>query len=346
MKNNDQLFSLDIIGSSDDVTKNNCALKQNKTTMLGRGTRDYIISMRNEILFNRGYNLPESWDHEWTKILGPVWTPENLTNIESWILPEYFHPESSDETKCVWANNRIGLDGDATTLVTGGFEQNDLANMPVFLRNTSHRNFNGLKFDGTNDVMRGSSGAAWNVGTSNFLCYVAFLQTDSDEKQPVVAKNQKSRFLLEADWSGSNISATFNMANNELLVRMNTGSDGFQIIGFGRGTGPPESVTSKQWIRSYNFATETTALSADTSDLDHSQKPGIGDAVGVSFSDEFDGVIYEIIFVNDDLGAGSDINDDVKEKIEGYLAWKYNVQGNLYSGHTYENNPPRDIVAG
>lgn len=343
MSINDQLFSLDIIGSSDDVTKNNCALKQNKTTMLGRGTRDYIISMRNEILFNKGYNVPESWDHEWTKILGPVWTPENLTNIESWILPEYSHPESSDETKCVWANNRIGFDEDATTVGTGGFEQNSATKMPTFLRNTSHRNFNGLKFDGINDEMRGSSGAMWNVGTSNFLCYVAFLQTDSDEKQPVVAKNAKGSFVLECDWTGSG-DAVYNMADTEQAVRLNRGADGFQIIGFGRGAGAP--TAQKQWLRSYNLSAETIAASADTTDLDHAQKPGIGDAVGLSFSDEFDGVVYEIIFVNDELGVGTNINDGTKDKIEGYLAWKYNVQGNLYSGHPYENNPPRDIVAG
>jgi len=336
---NDPIFSLDIIGASEDVTSTNCVLRQNKTRMLGRGSMDNMVSIRNETLFNRGWSVPESWDHDWTKDLGPVWTPENLTNIESWILPEYFHPEESDETKCVWANNRIGFDEDAETLGTGGFEQNDSGKMPVFLRNTSHRNFNGLKFDGTNDVMRGSSGAMWNVGTANFLCYVAFLQTDSDEKQPVVAKDDKGSFLLEADWSSSNISATFNMADNELLVRMNTGADGFQIIGFGRGAGAP--TVQKQWARSYNFGTETIALSTDTTDLDDAQKPGLGDAVGASFSDEFDGVIYEVIFVNDDLGVGTNISDGTKDKIEGYLAWKYNVQGNLYSGHPYENEPPR-----
>ena len=82
-------------------------------------------------------------------------------------------------------------------------------------------------------------------------------------------------------------------------------------------------------------------MSTDTTDLDDAQKPGLGDAVGASFSDEFHGVIYEVIFVNDDLGVGTNISDGTKDKIEGYLAWKYNVQGNLYSGHPYENEPPR-----
>ena len=29
-----------------------------------------------------------------------------------------------------------------------------------------------------------------------------------------------------------------------------------------------------------------------------------------------------------------------RQKIEGYLAWKYNLQSNLPDGHPYKNTPP------
>ena len=338
----DKILTIDILPSdsdnlAEDVTTTPLALRINQTEMLSKSDSEYIISFRNELLTNRGWAPMEDWERSWRFNKASIWTPDVLTNIESWILPEYFHPEESDETKCVWANNRIGFDEDATTVGSGGFEQNTAASMPTFSKDTDFRNFEGLNFDGTDDVMRGKNNSDWNVGSENFLCYVAFLQTDSSEKQPVVAKNDKSKFLLECDWTGDG-NAVYNMANNEEIVRLNRGADGFQIIGFGRGAGSP--TVQKQWVRSYNFATETIATSAVTTDLDSIQKPGIGDAVPVGFTDEFDGIIYEIIFVNDDKGAGTDINDSTKEKIEGYLAWKYNVQGNLYSGHAYENEPP------
>ena len=44
--------------------------------------------------------------------------------------------------------------------------------------------------------------------------------------------------------------------------------------------------------------------------------------------------IAELVFYNTAL------SDSDREKIEGYLAWKYNLTSNLPIGHPYKNNPP------
>lgn len=48
----------------------------------------------------------------------------------------------------------------------------------------------------------------------------------------------------------------------------------------------------------------------------------------------FRGAACEFIFVADVLTL------DIKQRIEGYLAWKWGLQGSLQAGHPYKNNPP------
>lgn len=48
----------------------------------------------------------------------------------------------------------------------------------------------------------------------------------------------------------------------------------------------------------------------------------------------YPGNIAEIIIFN------SFIDDDTRRKVEGYLAWKWGLVGNLPAGHPYKSNPP------
>jgi hypothetical protein len=341
----DSTLTIDILPSDSDnlavdITDTPLALRINKTELVSMNDSDYIISYRNEMLSNRKWAPMEDWERSWKFNKGSIWTPDAVTNIESWIQPEYFHPELVSTTAVVWANNRIGFDPDATTVGDGGFIQDTSTKMPTLLRNADHRNFNGLKFDGINDDMRGKDASMWNVGTSDFMCYVAFKQTDSGESQPVTSKNNGDTFVLECDWTGAG-NAKYTMDGDELTVRLNPDQSGFQIIGFGRSdvAVDPNLFLDRQWLRSFSYNYEYYGSAANTTNLNTTRQPWLGDAAG--YTDEFDGVIYEIIFVNESIGSGvTGVTKDNKEKIEGYLAWKYNVQGVLYSGHTYENEPP------
>lgn len=51
----------------------------------------------------------------------------------------------------------------------------------------------------------------------------------------------------------------------------------------------------------------------------------------------FDGFIAEFILL------GSVASDATRQKIEGYLAWKWGLVANLPSGHQYKSNPPREF---
>lgn len=53
------------------------------------------------------------------------------------------------------------------------------------------------------------------------------------------------------------------------------------------------------------------------------------------FADRFSGNIGEIVWV-----AGDNVTTDTQQKIQGYLAWKWGLQGDLPSDHPYKNAKP------
>ena len=80
---------MEIIGNDD-----NSCVKINHNQMIGRGTKEYCLALRENLLENRNYRVPEDWDTTWDINLGPVWTPEDLS-LKCWYQPEYFHPLST-----------------------------------------------------------------------------------------------------------------------------------------------------------------------------------------------------------------------------------------------------------
>jgi hypothetical protein len=51
-------------------------------------------------------------------------------------------------------------------------------------------------------------------------------------------------------------------------------------------------------------------------------------------SNPFDGTIGEIVFIQSAVSLSN------RQKLEGYLAWKWGLQANLPAGHPYKNAPP------
>jgi hypothetical protein len=51
-------------------------------------------------------------------------------------------------------------------------------------------------------------------------------------------------------------------------------------------------------------------------------------------SNTFDGTIGEIVFIQSAVSLSN------RQKLEGYLAWKWGLQANLPAGHPYKNVPP------
>jgi len=331
MSINDPLFSLDILGASDDITASNCILRQNKTELLGRGPLGDIVSMRDDILNNRGYRVPEAWDHSWSKIKGPVWTPASITTgaLETWICPEYFRPETDNPTLCIEATNRMD---DSVA-----FEQTATILMPELVEGL--KNFQGLKFDGE-DVMKAVSNTMWNVGTGDFLMAMVIDTDGCNEREAVATKKNTDAFALDVNFSawdqfGGNSDIVFACNGTDYTVEVDVGSGRPKaLIVCGREEGYPTL---------YANGTLVVKGLTDTADLTITYKPWLGDRL--SFSGEFKGTIYELVFINASMDDESSRLDSVlREKLSGYLAWKYGLTDLLHSGHAYKNEPLRESV--
>jgi hypothetical protein len=177
--------------------------------------------------------------------------------------------------------------------------------------------------------------------------------------------------LERGDWSGlpSNltavvVSAVDNLTNYSLV----NFQDAFGVGANGIYAGKPtaNNIGSSLTYTSYKNSTNifcasltwddsaTLPLSFFNSFVDGSQKPDTnaytrkvlasGNRFGLMQSNNnlntADGAIMEVIITKDDS------SDDTRQKIEGYLAWKWGLQANLPVAHPYRNRAPANYAMG
>jgi len=318
MNINTPLRTLDIVG-----TTNSSTCVANQTENLGRGTRDYILSLRNEILENRGYVLPEDFDTNWNIRLGPIWTPDVESRLINWISPEYFRPETNNPTKIIEATDRSPEENN--------WSQTALGNMPTL--GTPLNGFDGLVFDGFTDKMVDDTTDTLNHGTGDFLHYmVVNIGPDDNSETLIVTTKNITTWALTKDCTSSATTLTMYLDSNATSKTSAYSFDDDLILTFGRKANKP-----------ILYVNGTLAFEGSADLFNVSSISGhLGDGSGASGN--FEGVIYEMVVISDE-GAVSTGNIAVyQEEIEGYLAHKYGLTGNLPAAHTYKTNPPRKSV--
>lgn len=338
MSINDPLLTLDIIGSG--VTADNCALRHNQTTLLGRGTYDYIQGMRDELVVNRGYSLPPYYQKEWSFNKENYWTPANLGNLETWFSPEYFHPETNNPTLCVQMENQ-SADANAGANAV----QNTTGSMAT-LTTTAGRHIGNtvLDFDGTTDRYLVDGSSDWSTSTDDWFCCIMLHgpPNDTDDIQHVIKKG--TRLSLQLDWSGSNKDVIFNWgdgASTGSLTEVGgaqTSSTLPSIHTFGRSSG-------RMFLRTLKgdgtLLEQTTTRFAGS--MNQTYKPRIGYNSPIGTAKHYDGEFVELIFCNDTLTVSTNATEANAHAVEGYLAHKYGVAKDILpTDHTYYTQPPRE----
>ena len=95
------------------------------------------------------------------------------------------------------------------------------------------------------------------------------------------------------------------------------------------------SGSSTQAISSINAAAPTAVADTYSATVPNTRIGASTEAAGGSTPDVYGNVaISEVIML-----AGTPSDED-RQKIEGYLAWKWGLEANLPSGHPYEDGPP------
>lgn len=325
------LKSLDIIGGS-DVTTDSCVLRRNQTELIGRGTYDYIVAVRDEMLASRGFTELPYWQESWRVVDRDekMWEPSDLDHCKIWYSPEFFHAETNNTTLCVQMEDRMG---------NHNAIQNNTAKMPTFSTDTDARGLDTLDFDGTSDYFDINAAAALKPSTGDWVCCIACIgNEDTDDEQYVMKKG--SQFSLRIDRSGSSRNVKFywdggTARSIELTSAIST--SGFNVFSFGRSGGIP-------FLRSFIDTVDRSVQysGTDTGDLDGTAKPRIGRNLSFGSTLAWSAKLIEFVYV-DDAGEGTaDVNANNIASIEAYLAYKYKKQDNiLHAAHRFVDNPPR-----
>lgn len=84
------------------------------------------------------------------------------------------------------------------------------------------------------------------------------------------------------------------------------------------------TTTAQVWLNGSKFGNDRTALSIG----------GQLNWIGHRFNQSHNGLLGEVIVIN------QNITNEIKQKMEGYLAWKWNLTNSLPTGHPYKNEQP------
>jgi len=332
------LLRLEVIGVEDTSI-----LKANHNQLLSKGSREYVLSIREQMFTNRSFKVPEDWDWAWSVKVGPIWTPASLgSNLKCWLLPEYLSPLDTDETIVAEANDRS--DSGIT------FENtNSTDTSPTFtaaLTGSNGLEFKGMAFrDSSEDQYLysddESGGDEIDPGTGDFsITFLVNWGAISTSEKYVLASSNNRQFALSVKQDGSGddkIKVYFGNVATESNLTIDSSGE-FMILTVGRSGG------DQFLFNAGSSSADSGIVGTENQDISNSQQFFIGSREHFSTDrtgdDGFTGDIYEIIFYNGTLSSAD------RQNIEGYIAHKFEKTDLLHTAtHPYKSNPPRDTVA-
>ncbi len=335
------LLTLDIIVDSADMTSTNCILRENKDTLIGRGTLDAMVAQRDELLSSRGFRVPARWDHSWNYKFGPTWTPEAMTENGGhpvyWYRPEEMIEETDNEGSCVeWTSQKE----------TNNLEQNTVTMMPDIVQ-SGPRNFQYLDFDGTRKTLQMESNAMGGGTNSRFLIvFYVKLDPNTDANETMLLKGSNytvnNGWSLRYDWSGSNRDLQWKVGNQTITAtNVQALTTDSQIIVCGQKNNDRGTPLPFCYVYDGINAAASTTWGSSSGSVTNSNKPQIGRASFLG-SDYFEGIVYELIMVEeDDTVVSAPEWDEMETLLTGYIAHKYGRTELLPDDHTYKSAIPR-----
>lgn len=243
-----------------------------------------------------------------------LWTPSDLagSTLSVWYKADSLTLSDGDGVAS-WADSS----GNGNTLAQSTdsrqptYQASELNSLPV------------VRYDGGNDILRDGDIAALDVGTGDIWMASVFKSIDTSTQQYVFDKRHQ----------------------NFSIVITGTGT---LILRLGSSTGAPRQ-NNGNWSRTeFEMVTGSRVSSSCSGFLNGSSmnQPGGNNTDSINNTDVFDvgarspgnnplnGDIAEI------LVGGATLSTNDRQKIEGYLAHKWGLEGNLPSDHPYKNAAP------
>mgnify|MGYP003632899908 CR=1 FL=1 len=317
-----------------------CSLKQNQNLILGRGSEEYILSLREGTLEASTVNwiIPQPWDREWSFQRGGVFSP----------------------TQCVIADCKIALisetiqrpvDGTAKASSWGDFSDNNFeftaeAGTELILEaDSTKRFFNNVNGSTNLSLITNYAAVGDNLNiavNANNFAVVFFVKTDSatSGEQCILSfgqGNAQGSFQVSIDDNStlkirSKGTGSLNTINSSSVL--STNSYYTIVVGTTNGIGTAFARVNGTDV-GLNGTIENVTLEASgaMSQINLSIREN-----GGGYNRSFTGSLYEFYWLKSSTINNSFLSEI--EKIEGGLAQKYDTLGDLPADHTYKTKVP------
>jgi methionine-rich copper-binding protein CopC len=268
----------------------------------------------------------------WTNLaLGAPWTPVELPDKALWLDAS----DLSASPVSAW-NDKSGN--------SRNFAQAAGGNQPAYSATSFNTSYPGVTFDGSSDFM--SAGDTLDMRTNSLTVMSAVRYATGTDSGVIIAKTraggQAGRWVLYRATNGGNLGsgAQYNAVLQEgvlpsVVLQVANSSTSARINGFvlDRST----SGSCKIWDNGANTASAT--FTGNTTDFNSADQLWIGAYQNASGTTPpsggyLNGVIAEVVVVQ------TAMSDTDRQKLEGYLAWKWGMQANLPANHPYKSAAP------
>ena len=339
MCKDDPLHTCDIVGKGGDKY----AFKVNQDTLISANTKEYILAYRKKLFETRGLDVPADHDLSWRKDQAPLWTMDNLadkaTDLYLWVKFDELGLSDGASITTVTDSGPLGSVLTANNGITydaNGINSLGVANMTAdddsfSIPDHANLDINGGKLE-MHCVFKTSSDydSTLNTGLAGDTRYFAY-KKDASAARPIWSwliaiktnrGNTTRKPTLEREESSNNLGK----AGNDTTLNDST-------------TLLMSLIQVDNTVDHYlNGSANGTPAGDFVHDPDSDGVLYIGNSAAQDSS--IHGQLAEIIIIDHSLGSVIP-QDSIREKIEGYLAHKWGLEGDLPADHTYKTDPPR-----
>lgn len=275
----------------------------------------------------------------WMFVKRSLWYPDNLADLRAWYKADAITGLSDGDPVSTWSDSSGGgYDLTQTSTARPLYQTATLNGLPV------------VEFDGSDDYLAASTAADWaflnsNTASEVLAVWKAGSVSNANAAYALLSTNRGSvSYPGVLSFFDGRSSAT---RSNGFATNVRPSGGGSSIAAY---TGDDEHDSDVATIIhvKYDFGTgtagnrilhringgsaiggNTDSAAVDTGTPDHPLYLGRGG----TFS-WLHGYIAEVVICDAALSSTD------REKVEGYLAWKWGLESNLPSGHPYENAAP------
>jgi hypothetical protein len=284
-----------------------------------------------------------------------LWAPDNLADLRAWYKADAITGLSDGDPVSTWADSSGGgYDLTQTSTARPLYQTSTLNGLPV------------IEFDGTDDTLDASTAADWkflndSTGSTVVAVWQPGTSADPNASYPLMGTNAGT---------AANIGVSFQYDNRSII----SGSDNAVGAAVSNGTADAQSrqvawyftpggsntvfsdfnnlavagtANMNAWVLDPGNATAANRLKVNrnggtlSGNQTFTKTPSTGNpAFPLSLGSLGNGVTPTLGYIAEVVICDAVLSSTDREKVEGYLAWKWGLESNLPSGHPYENAAP------